>query len=799
MTCLSVIGDNCGRYLVLVILTCALQQEFSAVSGAPQSGNLERAQPLAGEVVREAVSGRRDNLDEQKTADLTLLINETLKINNKPTGDSPAPSTNERPNFRDDWTFDRVEYDLMDFLQELNARYRYANKTQPLDLEATLIQRQDWPTGKEDLKQATASPALAASALPESNLETVTKSTIEAVKKELDAVAPGNLPSSTPPSSPPATPSAAISSVLPVSLASGDHDISESSWQYGIFDRFTRPRSSTTTTQSPDSFSMSGSSAHSDMKSFNNDECGLRSYRVEPDYYPVSAADTDEISKELSQRRQRPPLGSFFSSHKKFHQTVATSLDSSPESSASDDLLRDRPLDSLPPFDQNGEPTGGGPPSSAAASEQTDQQRAQVQADADRHAPSEDDRPSSGPDSEFNLSLRRQWLQQQLDSTLKILGFNSSQNALGEYFNRTGPLRENMMKISAAAASRFSKLGKSITGSSGGAGGGSGGSGDPQDGSKATFELPPEELGARQDELKLEARVIGGNDARLGDSPWSASLQALVSRPGTGGVEYRHYCGGTIVSEWYILTAAHCLDFMVGRESRLFVVIGDLNWRMSAASVHGRRFGVEKLIIHGGYKSTAFGHDIGLIKTKESMKPLKVNGRYIINSVCLPERNVEHTGEAELVGWGLFSNRNEMADSLQIADVPILPRPLCVDLYRRRTGLIQWLIGVELITEKQICAGTFGRGICQGDSGSALVFNENVSSSVSSSTNDKPASTGTGVTRVRNNSSKSQQQRATIIGTVAFGGIRRCSYQSLPGVYMQTSKYLDWILPRIQS
>lgn len=267
-------------------------------------------------------------------------------------------------------------------------------------------------------------------------------------------------------------------------------------------------------------------------------------------------------------------------------------------------------------------------------------------------------------------------------------------------------------------------------------------------------------------------------------------MQALVSKPGTVGVEYRHYCGGTIISENYVLTAAHCLDFMVGRESRLFVVMGDLNWRMSTASLYGRRFGIEKLIIHSGYKSTAFGHDIGLIRTKESMKPLKVNGRYIINSVCLPERNVEHSGEAELVGWGLFSNRNEMADTLQVADVPILPRPLCVDLYKRRTGLIQWLIGIELITDKQVCAGTFGRGICQGDSGSALVVNEKFYTR-------RP--TKQVAKYLRGSNDQVEQTKATIIGVVAFGGIRRCSYQSLPGVYMQTSKYLDWILPRIAS
>lgn len=483
--------------------------------------------------------------------------------------------------------------------------------------------------------------------------------------------------------------------------------------------------------------------------------------------------------------------GSYFSSHKKYHHTAT--IGGSPALAAGE-LDRDKTSAELPPYDRYGEPTGAGEPEPPTTSNTGKTQELSSPTLVDdvstggQHGALADSGPPSSPgSSEFNLSFRRQWLQQQLGSTLQTLGFNASNGGLasiGDHLNQTYNMRENMMKMS--ASSNYNKMARSFESIN---------SKRPAV-VETQAELSEQELKARQDELKLEARVIGGNDARLGDSPWSASLQALVSRPGTGGVEYRHYCGGTIISEYYILTAAHCLDFMVGRESRLFVVIGDLNWRMSAASLHGRRFGVEKLIIHGGYKSTAFGHDIGLIKTKESMKPLKVNGRYIVNSVCLPERNEEHSGEAELVGWGLFSNRNEMADSLQIADVPILPRPLCVDLYRRRTGLIQWLIGIELITEKQICAGTFGRGICQGDSGSALVFNEKIPSGGDG--NNKPTVGSSTGGRLKSNLMRDHQQRATIIGTVAFGGIRRCSYQSLPGVYMQTSKYLDWILPRIQ-
>lgn len=841
MTCLSLRrGGGWCSYLSLVILISFLQQQTvhieNGVLAAPQKNSVNKIEekPVAASVATGEIVGRQSNgnnsvVEQQKTADLTLLINETLKINNKSTSDGGDLSTGDkRPNFREDWTFDRVEYDLMDFLQELNARYSYANKSQQAGgQESVLERRQDEENCNSEQQLGANSPgeksfshgAQSLNNLPSTqNQETVTKTTIEAVKKELEAISPAydneqtssvgtskpDLGSSSVTRTPSVFPSATGSSVLPISLASNDHDISESTWQYGIFDRFTRPRTTTTTTQSPDTLAVSGSNAQLDVRAFNSDECGLRTYRMEPNYYPVEVAnsglqaDTDEMTKELSQRRQRPPPGTFFSSHRKYHQTSATSGDTSEV--FGDELDRERPLDSLPPFDRYGEPSAVAGPSSSDANEESNTakyHKAQAtQGNSPGASASSDVQDDRGPaaDTEFNLSLRRQWLQQQLGSTLQMLGLNSSgsHNTLVDLFNKTGPMRENMMKMS---ATRNNKLGKAYTAEA-----------KPQTAfpnSQAKLpELQPlseQELKSRQDELKLEARVIGGNDARLGDSPWSASLQALVSRPGTGGVEYRHYCGGTIISEYYILTAAHCLDFMVGRESRLFVVIGDLNWRMSAASMYGRRFGIEKLIIHGGYKSTAFGHDIGLIKTKESMKPLKVNGRYIINSVCLPEKNVEHTGEAELVGWGLFSNRNEMADSLQVADVPILPRPLCVDLYRRRTGLIQWLIGIELITEKQICAGTFGRGICQGDSGSALVFNDRVQSGPDRAvTSSSSSASGAANNRLKSNSMRDQQQRATIIGVVAFGGIRRCSYQSLPGVYMQTSKYLDWILPRIQ-
>jgi len=724
-----------------------------------------------------------DNLGQQKTADLSLLVNETVSINSKPSQSGGGSNSNDKVQIRDDWTFDRVEYDLIEFLQDLNARYQHGNKHNKSQAPAS---PQEGNSEGMDLLQPGQLRAKSGESIPPAIKEPQQTAPDEDQQKAALLVEPNGLTA--------ASTEASNQNLSGVSLASGDQDISESNWQYGIFDRFTRARPSQKPAQvhnvgstTPDPF-ISAASSQLDVRSFNSDECGLRTYLPEdtlsmaPGMFPPSdllaLSEYDhnqaggEASKELNQRRQRPSQLPFLAKVHKLQSgsQLAQDKEQSGASISGSDLV-------------------SGVFASSSGPESNDHNH--------QSAFSPPEVAETQAESEFNLNSRRQWLQQQLGNTLQLLGFNLTNQSASEFLNQTSGLslngRENMMKMSAQYTEKAAKsLGNSEQAKNADFS-------DKLDASQTNQrhdnEMLIKELDllrARQDELKLEARVIGGTDARLGDSPWSVSLQALVSRPGTGGVEYRHYCGGTIISEYYILTAAHCLDFMVGRESRLFVVMGDLNWRMSASSAYGKRQGIEKLIIHSGYKSTAFGHDIGLIKTKEPIKPMRVNGRYIINSVCLPERNVEHSGEAELVGWGLFSNRNEMADSLQIADVPILPRPLCVDLYRRRTGLIQWLIGIELITEKQICAGTFGRGICQGDSGSALVFNEKVSRPTGP--NGRAATT-----RLRVSTNRDQQSKATIIGVVAFGGIRRCSYQSLPGVYMQTSKYLDWILPRISA
>ena len=47
---------------------------------------------------------------------------------------------------------------------------------------------------------------------------------------------------------------------------------------------------------------------------------------------------------------------------------------------------------------------------------------------------------------------------------------------------------------------------------------------------------------------KSHSRIVGGENARQGDWPWQASFHWMN----------RHWCGGTLINEEWVMSAAHC-------------------------------------------------------------------------------------------------------------------------------------------------------------------------------------------------------------------------------------------------
>lgn len=411
------------------------------------------------------------NLPE-KTADLTLLINETLAINNKSIPENGRGKLNSI--IKDDWTFDMVEYDLMEFLQDLSARYKLNNSNSNHQESSSPKSSQDeWPMleGKIGLANTTGAPksteSFSSINLNVSTSKPAVESTTVTVTTNKELPGTGALATTKPP--PPTSPDS-----LATSLASADHEVpAESSWQYGIFDRFTRPKSSTRPTTPEPQYKSGQDGTKLDVRSFNSEECGLRTYDERKQYFiqqPFPDQES-EATKDLIQRRQRLPVVSSPANQERFKQVAGGTL-----------------------FDNQGDQVEG-------------QRRKTGSGDLEKDAYESYDNAqstssqSSQSDADFNLSSRRTWLQQQLGSTLQLLGFNATNPAIADYPNLANSLsvnmRENMMKKSSSG-----KLGKSMSTNS-------------SDGEIVSEQEEQQRLNLRQDDIKLEARVIGGTDARL--------------------------------------------------------------------------------------------------------------------------------------------------------------------------------------------------------------------------------------------------------------------------------------------
>lgn len=234
-------------------------------------------------------------------------------------------------------------------------------------------------------------------------------------------------------------------------------------------------------------------------------------------------------------------------------------------------------------------------------------------------------------------------------------------------------------------------------GGEGGAGGngGGGGCGTPP----LPNTPPPPPTGApptRGCGIRPSSRIVGGTDAKPGDWPWQAMLRTGSGFP---------YCGGTLVTPVWVVTAAHCIATQTA--SSVFVRLGAYRRRENVGTEQD--FSVIKIIKHPSYNNPKrYSHDIALLKLD---KPAALDRNVAL--ACLPQ-NVAAPGDNTkcwITGWGRLSSGGGTPDKLQQASVPIAGRDRCDKAYPRR------------IHDSMICAGLDQGGIdsCQGDSGGPMV------------------------------------------------------------------------------
>jgi hypothetical protein len=241
--------------------------------------------------------------------------------------------------------------------------------------------------------------------------------------------------------------------------------------------------------------------------------------------------------------------------------------------------------------------------------------------------------------------------------------------------------------------------------------------------------VSPEDVVERS---RFNTRIVGGQPVKSGSYEWMVSLQ-------DGG---DHYCGGSLISPTYVLTAAHCL---YGYPKPEAVKIG-----LDRLSGKGITRKVRRVILHPDYDGDSPA-DIAVMELSES-----------VDNVAPVALSSGGKGEAagttvKVIGWGLMKEGgNSLPDQLMGVEVPIVSKDTCT---------AKGAYPKDSIFNENICAGfqKGGKDSCQGDSGGPLFFES-----------------GNVVEQV---------------GVVSWG--EGCARKNKYGVYARVSSYLNWIESKV--
>ncbi|XP_040153903.1 chymotrypsin-1-like [Anopheles arabiensis] len=200
------------------------------------------------------------------------------------------------------------------------------------------------------------------------------------------------------------------------------------------------------------------------------------------------------------------------------------------------------------------------------------------------------------------------------------------------------------------------------------------------------------------DESGPDRRIVNGTDASILDYPFMLSL-----RGSTGG----HSCGGSILSELWAMTAAHCVSSTTTYLQT--IQVGRTN---ISRDVDDSVYGIAQVIAHPQYDSrNSHLNDIALLKLQrpivfsESVQPVRLPA-----PMFEVEDDLDDLG-VTLIGWGLLATGGSAPATLQRVDYYVVPNEECNAIH------------TSTIYPSHICAAIpgGGKGQCSGDSGGPLL------------------------------------------------------------------------------
>lgn len=228
----------------------------------------------------------------------------------------------------------------------------------------------------------------------------------------------------------------------------------------------------------------------------------------------------------------------------------------------------------------------------------------------------------------------------------------------------------------------------------------------------AATALPAEvPLDCSRDEGRAQARIIEGTQAVKAVSGWQVSLE-LRGHP---------VCGGSLIRDDLVLTAAHCLydPYTLERFDEDDYRVGHGSMKLSELE-HVR---VRKIFEHEDFDptSTKKGNDIAIFWIERPATFKGADTPQVLSRITTAPAARTCTA---VTGWGhtVAGDDNSSSEWLMMTTVPIVDRAVC-EQSLQAVGVRD---GFTRLAVDQICAGypQGGTDSCQGDSGGPLIVRQ---------------------------------------------------------------------------
>lgn len=306
---------------------------------------------------------------------------------------------------------------------------------------------------------------------------------------------------------------------------------------------------------------------------------------------------------------------------------------------------------------------------------------------------------------------------------------------------------------------------------------------------RSIVPTPYDSAVARTKSKTPDKGIYFGETSPKGAFPFIVALIQSDANDDPEGNYLGQFCGGTLISNRWVITAAHCVTGEDDQKRPIIVSPDKINiYAGSNDFKDGQRIKLKRVVRHPQYNADTFDNDVALLELAEVAKPDKTTTVTLVTPQT--ENAVGGVGKKVIAaGWG-ETEAKESPSELRHVEMDILDPGMCnasITTYRKSAALAELLRKAQvqfgladgvvqqvrtivegnvgkIITENMICSGRVQtqRDTCQGDSGGPLFV-------------------------------KGADGKFNLVGVTSWGELCGVSDKGLFGIYARVARYTAWV------